>query len=128
MQKKEKESLAQHMEEFLAWVKECQRQFEEAQGAVHYEERRHQDLLHEMEFAPDRDARNRAATKLQQSRRRRRASKDIAMRNELVVQFFGEQGSKSLLKRMAEVSRRQRAQEKYLDGERVYTPRVKEQP
>lgn len=124
MQKKEKESLAQHMEEFLAWVKECQRQFEEAQGAVHYEERRLQDLLHEMEFASDRDARNRAATKLQQSRRRRRASKDIAMRNELVVQFFGEQ--KSLLKRMAETSRRQRDREKYLDGERVYTPRVKE--
>lgn len=128
MQKKEKESLAQHLEEFLAWVKECQRQFEEAQAAVHYEERRLQDLLHEMEFAPDRDARNRAATKLQQSRRRRRASKDIAMRNELVVEFFGKQENKSLLKRMAETSRRQRDREKFLDGERVYTPRVKEQP
>ena len=123
----QQESPAKKLEEFLGWVEECRDRYTAACEAVSHEERRLQDLLHEMEFAPNRNERNRAATKLQQSRRLRRKNKDILQRNEEVVKFFEEQGQKGLLKRMRQLLGKQRTVESYLDGKRVYKPRVEQE-
>lgn len=122
----QQDSPAKRLEEFLDWVEECRKRYAQACEAVSHEERRLQDLLHEMEFAPNRNERNRAATKLQQSRRIRRKNKDILQRNEEIVKFFEEQGQKGLIKRMRQLIGKQRTVEAYLDGKRVYKPRVKE--
>ena len=70
-------SPAKVLEEFLNAVAASKQEYQYAYDAVNEEDRRLQDLLHEMEFAQNKAERNRSATKLQQSRRRRREYKDM---------------------------------------------------
>ena len=88
------------------------------------EDKRLQDLLHEMEFAKDKVERNRVATKLQRSRRNRRENKDIVLMNEKVVEFFNEPKNRDTLNRMRQLLGQQRKEEEYLMGERTYIPRA----
>ena len=124
----QQDSPAKRLEDVLAWVEACKERYEAACEAVAYEERRLQDLLHEIEFAQNRNDRNRASTKLQQSRRIRRKNKDIRQRNDEIVKFFEEQGQRGLLKWMRQLLGKQRTVETYLDGKRVYKPRVEQEP
>ena len=61
---------------------------------VNEEDRKLQDLLHEMEFAPGRTERNQAAARLQRSRRIRREYKDSVKWNERIVKFYEEPKSR----------------------------------
>ncbi len=89
------------LEEFLAWVKECEEQYRTASEAVALEgPASRKDLLHEMEFAATSKERSRVATKLSRSRKLRREQKDIMKRNEQVVEFLPGTASESNLKRM----------------------------
>lgn len=110
---------------FLDFLDECERQYQTARDAVGLEDRRLQDLLHELEFAQDKAERNRVATKFQRSRRERRKQKDEVRRLELIVNFFGEQNHKNTVKKMRQLLGRQRKEEEFLKGKRVYKPRVK---
>lgn len=112
--------------DFLNYIDCCRAGYQAAQDAVRKEERRLQDLLHELEFAENENEKRRAATKLQRSRRERRKQKDEMMRRELVVDFFAEQAHKGTLNKMHQLLGRQRKQEEFLDGDRHYNPRVKE--
>lgn len=116
---------AEWLSEFLNFVDRCSAEYKAACEAVSEEDKRLQDLLHEMEFASDKAERNRVATKLQNSRRRRRKNKDTVKLNEQVVKFFKEKGSRDTLNRMRQLLGRQRKEEEYLFSERTYTPRVK---
>lgn len=77
-----------------------------------------------MEFASDKAERNRVATRLQNSRRRRQKNKDMVKRNELIVKFFEEKGNRDTLNHMRQLLGRQRKEEEFLSSERVYKPRV----
>ena len=112
--------------DFLNYIDCCRAGYQAAQEAVRKEERRLQDLLHELEFAGNENEKRRAATKLQRSRRERRKQKDEMMRRELVVDFFAEQAHKGTLNKMRQLLGRQRKQEEFLDGDRHYNPRVME--
>lgn len=116
---------AQQLEEFLNFVDQCYADYRYAYEAVNEEDKRLQDLLHEMEFAPDKAERNRVATKLQNSRKERRRNKDIVKLNEQAVKFFDEKGHRDTLNKMRQLLGRQRKEEEYLFGERVYKPRAK---
>ena len=118
------DSPAQQLEEFLGWAAECGRIYKEAFDAVHHEDLRLQDLIHELEFAENKAERNRVATKLQKSRKLRRRNKDIVKKYELVVNFLAEQGTKATLKKMRQLLGKQRTEEAYLAGERGYKPRA----
>ena len=63
---------------FLDYVDQIKAEYQSAREAVGKEDKRLQDLLHELEFAEDKAARNRVATKFQRSRRERRRQKDGA--------------------------------------------------
>ena len=110
---------------FLDFLDECERQYQTARDAVGLEDRRLQDLLHELEFAQDKAERNRVATKFQRSRRERRKQKDEVQRLELIVNFFNEQNHKNTVKKMRQLLGRQRKEEEFLKGKRTYKPRVK---
>lgn len=110
---------------FLDFLDECERQYQTARDAVGLEDRRLQDLLHELEFAQGKAERNRVATKFQRSRRERRRQKDEVQRLELIVNFFNEQNHKNTVKKMRQLLGRQRKEEEFLKGKRVYKPRVK---
>lgn len=114
------------LSEFLAYIDRIRYDYKAAHDAVKKEERRLQDLLHDIEFAEGENEKRRAGTRLQQSRRNRRQKKEEMMRIELVVQFFDEPTQKSSINKMRQLLGKQRKQEEFLDGERHYNPRVKE--
>lgn len=125
MDKREKEP-SEVLSDFLNYIDRIRYEYKAAEDAMKTEDKRLQDLLHELEFAEDKAARNRVATKLQKSRRARRRQKDEMMRLELIVQFFDEQTPKSAINKMRQLLGRQRKQEEFLNGERHYNKRVQE--
>lgn len=50
---------SKHLEDFLNFLDQCIRKYQYAYDNVSKEDRRLQDLLHEMEFAADKSERNR---------------------------------------------------------------------
>lgn len=120
-----KKEASETLSEFLDFLDTCERQYQTAKDAVGLEDRRLQDLLHELEFAQDKSERNRVATKFQRSRRERRKQKDEVQRLELIVNFFNEQNHKNTVKKMRQLLGRQRKEEEFLKGKRTYKPRVK---
>lgn len=122
---KEKE-VSEVISDFLKFVRQCENDYQAAREAVSVEDKRLQDLLHEMEFAEGENAKRRAATKLRNSRRERRRKKDEMKRLELIVNFFNEQNHRSTVKKMDQLLGRQRKEEEYLKSNRVYYPRVKD--
>ena len=115
---------AEYLAEFLNFIDQCCTDYQFAYDAVGEEDGRLQDLLHEMEFATDKAERNRVATKLQNSRKERRRNKDVVKLNEQVVKFFDEKSHRDTLNKMRQLLGRQRKEEEYLFGERVYKPRA----
>ncbi len=115
---------AESLEDFLKFVDQCYQEYQMAQEAVSREDKRLQDLLHELEFAKEKGERNRVATKFQRSRRERRKHKDIIKRNELVVKFFEEKPHRDTLNKLRQLLGRQRKEEEYLSSERIYKPRA----
>lgn len=116
---------AARLESFLDFVAQCESRYTLACGNVSQEDKRLQDLLHEIEFASDKAERNRVATKLQHSRRERRQNKDIVKLYEQVVRFFEDQNNRRTLNQMRQLLGRQRKEEEYLFSDREYKPRVK---
>ena len=123
--KNEKEP-SEVLSDFLNYIDQCRHDYQAAHDAVWMEDKRLQDLLHELEFAPDENNKRRAGTKLQQSRRERRKKKDEVKRLELIVKFFDEPGNKGTLNKMRQLLGKQRKEEEYLNGERHYYKRVDE--
>ena len=117
-------SPAEALENFLNYVDAAASEYRSAYDTVNTEDRRLQDLLHEIEFAADKNERNRTATKLQQSRKLRRENKDVVKRNERLVKFFEEQKNRETLNRMRQLLGQQRKEEEYLNSERIYKKRV----
>ena len=117
-------SPAEALEDFLNYVDAAASEYRGAYDTVNTEDRRLQDLLHEIEFAADKNEQNRAATKLRQSRKLRRENKDIVKRNERLVKFFEEQKNRETLNRMRQLLGQQRKEEEYLNSERIYKKRV----
>ena len=109
---------------FLAFIDQCASRYNVAYSNVNLEDKRLQDLLHEIEFAPDRAAQDRASTKLRRSRRVRRENKDTVKLYEQIVQFFGDQSNRKVLEQMRQLLGRQRKEEEYLSSERAYKPRA----
>lgn len=114
------------LSEFLAYIDRIRYDYKAAHDAVKKEEKRLQDLLHDIEFAEGENEKRRAGTRLQQSRRSRRRKKDEMMRLELVVQFFDEPTQKSTINKMRQLFGKQRKQEEFLNGERHYNKRVQD--
>ena len=104
------------LSEFLNYIDRIRYDYKAAHDAVKKEEKRLQDLLHELEFAEGENEKRRAGTKLQQSRRNRRRQKDEMMRLELVVQFFDDPTPKSTVNKMRQFLGKQRKQEEFLNG------------
>ena len=123
--KNEKEP-SEVLSDFLNHIDQCRHDYQAAHAAVGMEDKRLQDLLHELEFAADENEKRRAGTKLQQSRRERRQKKDEVKRKELIIKFFDEPGNKGTLNKMRQLLGKQRKEEEYLNGERHYYKRVDE--
>lgn len=119
-------ALSGQIEDILHLMEWCRQQYKEAQENMKEEDARLQDYLHAIEFAGDKNERNRLVTQLQGSRVRRRKSKDRILELESVIQFLDEPVHKKTFNNLAQLLGKQRKQEAYLNGERKYHNRVAE--
>lgn len=119
-----RENPSERLEQFSDWIKSMEPICKDASKEVQKDDLRMQDLLHAMEFAPNKEERNRIATKMQRSRITRRDNKDLYQRYELVAEFFRDGANRAVLKRMEQLIKQQKSREMYLDGKREYKPRV----
>ncbi|NBH72180.1 hypothetical protein D3Z51_09135 [Clostridiaceae bacterium] len=117
---------SKNLEIFLDFLDQCVKEYQYAYGNVSKEDKRLQDLLHEMEFAADRAERNRVATRLQNSRRERRKNKDTVKLYERIVKFQEDQNNRRTLNLLSQLLGQQRKEEEYLRSKRVYKKRVEE--
>ena len=99
---------SERMKEFLDFIDQCHAEYQLAHDAVSEEDKRLQDLLHELEFSMSAAEKNRVATSLKNSRKERRRNKDIVKRNELIVGVFREKSHKNTLNKLRQLLGRQR--------------------
>ena len=114
------------LENFLNFLDQSAKEYQYAYDKVSQEDRRLQDLLHEVEFAADRAERNRVATKLRSSRRERRKNKDIVKLYERIVRFTEDPNNRRIINQLRQLLGQQRKEEEYLQSKRVYKKRVEE--
>ena len=85
------------IETFLDWLESCKNEYEENYAIAGEEDKRVQDFLHAMEFAQNKQERNRIATQPQQSRKRRRVAKDRVQELKEVYDFYKDQNNRPAL-------------------------------
>jgi len=117
-------SPAEQLAGFLNFVDQCTAEYRIACDTVSEEDKRLQDLLHGIELSENRSEADKVLTKLRRSRKQRREYKDAVRRNQLIVEFFNDQNNKATLNKMRQLLGRQRKEEEFLNGKRVYKPRV----
>ena len=111
-------------EEFLAYLEECRTEYEKAYAVVGEEDKRLQDMLHALEFAPNKQERNKVATQFQRSRKRRRKAKDKVQELEKIYNFWRDPQNKPMLRRLKTLIPQQKEREEYLEGDRYYIERM----
>jgi hypothetical protein len=117
-------SPAEQLAGFLNFVDQCTTEHRLACDTVSEEDKRLQDLLHGIEFSENRSEADKELTKLRRSRKVRRENKDAVKRYQLIVEFFNDQNNKATLNKMRQLLGRQRKEEEFLNGKRVYKPRA----
>lgn len=108
---KKDQSPSERLTEFLNYLDRLSAEYKCAADIVKQEDKKTLDFVHAVEFAADKAERNRVATQLHNSRKLRRANKDIVMRDELIVNFFEEPENRKVLNKLRQLLGRQRKQE-----------------
>lgn len=119
----DKQRPSEIVQAFLDYLESCKNEYETAYADVGEEDKRVQDFLHAMEFAPNRKERNKIATQLHNSRVARRISKDKSQELEKVYKFYKDPSNTPMLKKLRNLVKEQRKTEEYLLGERHYNRR-----
>jgi hypothetical protein len=112
-----------YIETFLNFIDTAKSSYQFAYDTVGEEDKGLQDLLHELELAEGNSARGKASTKLRNSRKNRRINKDITLEYEDIVNFWEEPQNKMVLNKLRQLLGKQRKNENYIYGQRVYKPR-----
>lgn len=112
------------IKEFLNFLETAKNEYESAYSDVGVEDRKEQTFLHDLEFAPNKNERNKVATRFQQSRKTRRKAKDRAQLYECVSNFYTDKQNQNLIKALRRIQNEQITREKYLFGNREFKNRV----
>lgn len=110
--------------DFLNWLEEMKGLYEACSEEVNFEDKKVQDFLHEIEFAKDKNERNKIATRLSNSRKERRKAKDQTLLLKYIIEFLEVRENRECINRMKKLLGNQRKQEKYLLNERHYNKKI----
>lgn len=110
---------------FLDFIDECGELNSMAYDGVGEEDKRHQDLMHEIEFEEDPDKIAEIGMRVHQNRVQRRVYKDIYAVTSPVVKFAREPQNKKTLDLARQLLGEVRKVEKRQEN-RTYIPRIKE--
>ena len=109
---------------FLSFLEQMNKEYSECSKEAEICSQRNIDYLHDMEFAKDKSARNKIATKMHNNQVARRIAKDRAMETEHIAKFFTDKSNKAFIGIMKRLLKEQQSREKFLDGDRHYERRV----
>lgn len=109
---------------FLSFLEQTNAEHIECTKTVEVCSQRNYDYLHDMEFAKDKNARNKVATKIHNNQVNRRKAKDRALETERVAKFFTDKNNRPFINAMKRLVKDQENTEKYLEGDRHYERRV----
>jgi leucyl aminopeptidase len=90
------------------------------------EDSKNQDFFHELEFESDNKKRAVIATRLHNSRVRRRKAKDTSKKLKPVSDYIKEATARSHIKHLKKMAGDLKAAEDFVNGERMYKPRSKD--
>ena len=126
MQKQKKPS--EILQEFIEFLEDAKNMYELARKKCEEFDslERHIYWAHRIEFAKDRNEKNRIATAHQKERLERRRYKDICDRYEKIHIFVYSENNKATLKRLKGVVGAQKHQEEYLESKRHYNGMIQE--
>lgn len=110
--------------DFLNFIEGSNLEYEAFYAEAGAEDNKVQTFLHDMEFAPNKNERNKIATRLQKSRKIRRMAKDRAQLYENIHKFYTDKQNQTLLKALRRLQNDQITMEKYLFGNREFKKRV----
>lgn len=119
--------LSETIEEIIDLMDWCRKEYQEAKQEIKTEDARLQDFLHAIEFASDKNERNRLVTKLRESRIRRRKGKDRMLELEFILQYLNNPAHNKAMNGLKQLLENQRKREAYLKGDRKYHNRVEEE-
>jgi len=117
--------LSEQIKSFLDFLDECQELNSMAYNGVGDEDKRHQDLIHAIEFEHNPDKITKIGMKLHQNRVERRVYKDLFEVTNPVVEFVRDPQNKKTIDQMRQLLGKVRKAEKRHEN-RVYIPRLKE--
>lgn len=112
------------LQNFLDFMKACQKEYQVCTVEIHKHDKRVQDFLHGLEFAENRQERNRIATQVSRSRRARRRLKDRAQLLEECAKFYGDKSNKQFFDKLRSLVAKQEKEEEFLESDRIYKPRA----
>lgn len=117
------------VEGFLEWMSDKKVEQEKADEVFRQEDGdRVTDFLHRFEFETDNKKRAVIATELHQSRKKRRAAKDVARALKPIMKFMTETSNKYVIKQLRSLQYSLKKEEDFQAGEREYKLRVKDEP
>lgn len=111
--------------EFLNLVDQSRNEYVISSQAVEYENKRQQDLLHDIEFTTNNRERAKLCTKLHKCRISRRVHKDIEEESKIITDFFADPQHGKTIDKMKQMLGALRKIEKYHEN-RTYTRRVQD--
>lgn len=113
------------VEAFLDWLKEMEELQKSSWEIVLAEDDKIQDFLHELEFESNNKKRSVTATRLHNSRVKRRKAKDVSKKLKPVTDLTKEISSRNLTRLLRKMAGDLKAAEDFVNSERVYKPRSK---
>lgn len=112
---------------FLDWLKYAEELHKASWDIVIKEDAKNQDFFHEMEFETKSKKRALIATRLHNSRVRRRDAKDMSLMLKPVTDYIKEATARSHIKHLKKMAGDLKAAEDFVNGERTYKPRSKDE-
>lgn len=110
---------------FLDLIDRSRDEYQVSSQGVEYENKRQQDLLHDIEFTTNSRERNKLCTKLHKCRISRRAHKDIEEESKIITEFFADPQNKRTIDTMKQMLGKLRKIEGYHEN-RSYIRRIED--
>lgn len=113
---------------FIDWLTEKKAEQEEAYKTFIAEDGdKVKDFLHELEFEVNNKRRAVIATKIHNSRKKRRIAKDVSTLLKPVKEFTSDATNRGFVKRLKKLQADLKSQEDFLESDRVYKPRAQQE-
>lgn len=117
---------SEYISTFLKFISESRSAYNEAVERIRTEEKRQEDLLHEIEFCKVAQERNKLTTRLHKCREQRRIYKDVREELEPIISFLDDPANKKVVDKLSSQLLGQVRKVEGYHTNRVYKPRLKE--